>query len=202
MNLLEYSFEATAICLGERIKKGTFRPTVMTIPYTQITGALRTYFGKPDIHAVGCLTNNPRKEYLTFSPKDQVTGTSKLPITVEVLIDAKGAVYILKNEDTIDFPSMIEIMIGALRTRGLGSALLKKIGEIDLSSRESRTKQMDHGRLNTRIPLEHLEKFTVKSIKPKYGYLFKPTSMISGVYVLSLFEDSEVSAPKVLLKRG
>ncbi|MEM3366638.1 MAG: hypothetical protein QXM93_09500 [Candidatus Methanomethyliaceae archaeon] len=204
MNLMEYSFEAEAICLGERIKKGTFRPTLMTIPYSQITGALKTFFGKQQIHAVGRITNSPKKEYLVYSPKDQVTGTSKLPITVEYLVNASGRIYIVKNADTIDFPKVIEITLGALRTRGLGNSIMKKVGEIeiDLTSRESRKRHMDFGFLDTRIPLEHLDKFAIECRKPRFGYLFKPTSLTSGRYVLSLFEGSEVYAPKVLLKGG
>lgn len=200
MKLLEFRLTSEALCLGERIKKGTFRPTVTTIPYSQITGALRTFFGGRNIHAVGCI-DIFSKEYLTYSPKNYVTGFSKLPITVELLVDVKGRVYVLKNEDSNNFPDAIQIFMGALRTRGLGCCHLTKIQEIeiDLSNRESRKKHLDVGLLNTRIPLEHLDKFAIQSRKPVYGYLFKPTSMTSGMYVLSLFEESEVYAPKVLL---
>jgi hypothetical protein len=204
VNLLEFRLKSEALCMGERTKKGTFRPTITTIPYSQITGALKAYFGMKNIHAVGHFTKIPKKEYLTFSPKNYVTGSSRLPITVEFLVDVEGMVYILKNDDTHDFPEKIELSIGALRTRGLGNTLLTKVGEIeiDLSSRESRKKNMNAGILNTRVPLEHLDKFAIESRKPVYGYLFKPTSITTGVYVLSLFEGSEDYAPKVLLRGG
>jgi len=204
MNLLEFQLISEALCLGERVKKGTWRPTVTTIPYSQITGALRTFFGRRNIHAVGCIVNTPRKEYLIYSPKNYVTGSSRLPITVEFLVDVEGRVYILKNEDSNDLPDTFQVFMGALRTRGLGNCHLTKTREIeiDLSSRESRKKYMGMGYLTTRIPLEHLDKFAIEIRKPIYGYLFKPTSMTSGVYVLSLFEGSEVYAPKVLLREG
>ncbi|MEM3378984.1 MAG: hypothetical protein QW674_08610 [Candidatus Bathyarchaeia archaeon] len=201
MSFLEYQIRSEAVCLGERIKKGTYRPTVMTIPYSQITGALRTLFGRQNIHAAGCITNYLQKSYLTFSPKDNVTGTSKLPITTEVLINMEGKVFVVKNEDTADFPNNFSLMIGALKTRGLGAAQLKKIREIEIIDKG---KFLKRGFLNTRIPLEHLDKFKIifdeKRMTPVYGYLFKPTSIYTGYYVLSLFEGSEVCGPEFLLR--
>jgi hypothetical protein len=201
MSFLEYKLKSEAICLGERIKKGTYRPTAMTIPYSQITGALRAFFGRRNIHATGCIVNYAQKGYLIFSPKDNVTGTSKLPVTTEVLINMEGKVFVVKNEDTADFPNNFSLMIGALRTRGLGVAQLKKIREIEMIDKG---KFLKHGILNTRIPLEHLDKFEVifdeKRMTPVYGYLFKPTSISTGDYVLSLFEGSEVRGPEFLLK--
>jgi len=199
LSLIEYRLKSEALCLGERIKKGTFRPTITTIPYSQITGALKSVVGKNDIHATGCITNSPKKEYLTFSPKDNITNVSKIPITVELLTDVEGRVYIVKNQ-AYNLPSSIELVMGALRTRGLGNCTINKVGEIDLSTREARIRNTGNGLLNTRIPIEHLDKFNVRSIRPRYGYLFKPTSLTSGIYVLSLFENSEVNAPRVLLK--
>lgn len=201
MSFLEYQLKSEAMCLGERIKKGTYRPTVTTIPYSQITGALRAFFGRQNIHAAGCILNYTQKGYLTFSPKDNVTGTSKLPVTTEVLVNVDGKVFIVKNEDTVDFPHDFSLMIGALRTRGLGVAQLTKIKEIKMIHKG---KFLKHGILNTRIPLEHLDKFEIifdeKRMTPVYGYLFKPTSISSGDYVLSLFEGSEVWGPEFFLK--
>lgn len=199
LSLIEYRLNSEALCLGERIKKGTFRPTITTIPYSQITGALKSVLGMADIHATGCITNEPKKEYLTFSPKDNITNVSKIPITVEFLVNVEGRIYIAKNP-TYNFPSSIELVMGALRTRGLGNCIMNRIGEIDFSTREARIMNTGTGLLNTRIPIEYLDKFSVRSIRPRYGYLFKPTSMTSGVYVLSLFENSEVNAPRALLK--
>jgi hypothetical protein len=200
MSFLEYQLKSEAMCLGERVKKGTYRPTAMTIPYSQITGALKALFGRQNIHATGYICN-AKKTYLTFSPKDNVTGSSKLPVITEVLTNVDGRVFIVKNEDTNDLPSSFQIMIGALKTKGLGVAQLFKIREIMLKDKKAYLK---HGFLNTRIPLEHLAKFAIEfdeeKMKPVYGYLFKPTSLTSGYYLLSLFEGSEVYGPREFLK--
>jgi len=200
MSFLEYQLTSEAMCLGERVKKGTYRPTTMTIPYSQITGALRTLFGRQNIHATGCI-KHAMKTYLTFSPKDNVIGSSKLPIITEVLTNVDGRIFIVKNEDTVDLPSSFELMIGALKTKGLGIAQLSKTSEIELKDKRAYLK---HGILNTRIPLEHLAKFAIefdeKRMTPVYGYLFKPTSMTTGDYVLSLFEGSEIYGPEFMLR--
>lgn len=178
--------------MGERIKKGQFRPTVTTIPYTQITGALKAIFGDKEIHAVGHLENY-EKNYLTYSPRDRTLNTSKLPLYIEFLTNVQGRVYILIE----DFPDEdeIEITMGALKSKGFGRCVLRRIGNIDELG-------IMRGTLNTRIPEELKDIFVIKKIiKPRYGYLFKPTSETSGVYVLSLFEGSEVVGPRFLLEK-
>lgn len=100
MEYLHYIFHSETLCIGERIKKGTFRPTVMTIPYTTITGALKTHFGGEEIHAVGCIESYDSKDYLTYSPRDRRTGVSKIPISLEFLVNVRGHVYVLKNNET------------------------------------------------------------------------------------------------------
>jgi len=197
MDYIHYKFQSETLCVGERIKKGTFRPTVITIPYTTITGALKSHFGRSEIHAVGNIVSYGSKEYLTYSPRDRMIGVSKLPISVEFLTAVRGNIYILKTEDTEDFPDRIEIKIGALRVKGLGFTVLIKNGIIETNER-----QVDIGELNTRIPIEHLNSFLIKPIKPRYGYLLKPLSFSEAIYVLSLFEGSEVYAPRFLINGG
>lgn len=199
MEFIKYILTSDMLCMGERIKKGTFRPTIRTIPYSQITGALKAVFGEREIHAVGHLTKNGKHnkvDYLTYSPRDRELGTSKLPLTVEFLTDVFGTAYVLKTEDTEDFPEEFEIRMGAMKSRGFGLCTLKKSNEVNNFT----TKK---GVLNTRIPEEHLDKFGIRNvIKPVYGYLFKPTSSTTGVYVRSLFEGSEIAGPEFLLEEG
>lgn len=195
---LHYSFRAETLCIGERIKKGTFRPTVITIPYSSITGALKAHFGGKEIHAVGHITSYETKDYLTYSPRDRIIGVSKLPVSIEFLVNVAGNVYVIRNNETQNFPNKIELMMGALRTKGLGASVLKRKGLIRIEEE----KHLEYGELNTRIPLEHLNKFLVKPIKPRYGYLLKPLSLSKAIYVKSLFEGSEVYAPNFLIKRG
>jgi len=197
MEYLHYTFWSETLCIGERIKKGTFRPTVTTIPYTTITGALKTHFGGDKTHAVGCIESYESKDYLTYSPRDRRIGISKIPISLEFLVNVQGHIYILKNKETENLPDKFELRMGALRVKGLGYTQFTKNGVIEVNEYE-----LEYGELNTRIPLGNLDNFLVKPIKPIYGYLLKPLSLSEAVYVKSLFEGSEVYAPRFLIKRG
>ena len=113
MEFIKYILISDMLCMGERIKKGTFRPTIRTIPYSQITGALKAIFGNKEIHAVGHLVKDGKHnkvDYLTYSPRDRGLEMSKLPLTVEFLTDVLGNVYVLENEGTRDFPSEFKII--------------------------------------------------------------------------------------------
>lgn len=229
LEFVKYTLTAEMLCLGERIKKGTFKPTIRTIPYSQISGALRKYFGENDVHAVGHLVidgKHNRIDYLTYSPRDRKLETSKLPITIEFLTNVVGKVYIAKNDKISDYPKEFEIYMGAMKYRGFGLCKLKKEGEfkVDFCKKYNREcvekvhickeRKKDHiicgvimkradGILNTRIPKKHIKRFEIKRIgKAVYGYLFEPTSEENGKYVLSLFEGSEIAGPEFLLSKG
>lgn len=200
MEFISYDLTSEMLCLGERIKKGTFRPTIETIPYSQITGALKAKFGKDkDIHAVGYLIKPLNKDYLVYSPANRVGNLSKIPLIVEYLRDIRGKIYIMKNSDTEDTLKNQEgftIRMGALKSKGFGECKLFNKQLVNNSKPKP-------GILNTRIPKECSDRFGIRNvINPVYGYLFKPTSETSGVYVLSLFEGSEVVGPEFLLERG
>ncbi len=231
MKFIECTLTSEMLCMGERIKKGQFRPTVTTIPYSQITGALKAIFGDKDIHAVGHFPFKSeqafRREHvqiLTYSPRDRALDTSILPLYIEYLVDVEGKVYIVETEDAKDIfksDKPISIYMGAFKTKGFGRCELKKvknIGDNDL--------KVGEGMLNTRIPIAKVEELKAKGDnfhkdlidndattdflrdifgiervkKARYGYLFEPTSATSGVYVLSLFEDSIIEGPGFLLK--
>ncbi|HEC88520.1 MAG TPA: hypothetical protein ENI52_04295 [Thermoplasmata archaeon] len=198
MKFIEYILISDMLCMGERIKKGTFRPTIRTIPYSQITGALKSLFGGKEIHAVGHLVKDKKYnkvDYLTYSPRDRGLEISKLPLTIEFLTDVLGYVYVLENDFVREFPEEFEIWMGAMKSRGFGLCTLKK-------SREITDLAIKPGILNTRIPEEHLSQFGIrKIIKPVYGYLFRPTSDNTGVYLRSLFDGSEIAGPEFLLEK-
>ncbi|MDI6810970.1 MAG: hypothetical protein QMD80_04745 [archaeon] len=231
MEFIKYFLTSDMLCLGERIKKGTFRPTIRTIPYTQITGALKAVFGDRDIHAVGHLVEDKKYnkvDYLTYSPRDRGIETSKLPLTVEFLTNVLGHIYILKNGDTKDLEEEFEIVMGALKSKGFGRCKLKKVQEFEITfcgkyNKEECVKILNmckeridenlicveimnkaNGLLNTRIPEKYLEKFGIKrwEDRPIYGYLFEPTSKTSGIYVRSIFEGSMIAGPEFLLEKG
>ncbi len=198
MRFLEYILTADTLCLGERIKGGIFRPCVRTIPYSQISGALRQYFGNQDIHATGYLDEDREHnqfDYLIYSPRDRILGISKVPLQIEYLTNVLGKVFVLENDFTIQLPKEFTISMGAFRSKGLGRCRL-----IQQSILED--KSVKPGKLNVRIPIETQDIFAIRKIlRPVYGYLFKPTTPDTGVYVLSLFEGSEIVGPDFLLQK-
>ncbi len=197
MEFISYDLTCEMVCLGERIKKGTFRSTIDTIPYTQITGALKAIFGKDkEIHAAGHIDNYESKEYAVYAPTYR-TGGSRLPLIVEYLKGVKGKIFIVKNEDAENIfknRNEINIGIGAMRSKGFG--------DCRLVNRKIINAGIKPGELKTRIPIEVIDKFQITlSQNIRYGYLFKPTSESSGVYIKSVFEGSEVHAPEVLIEQ-
>ncbi|MGB8657440.1 MAG: hypothetical protein WCE90_06595 [Candidatus Zixiibacteriota bacterium] len=207
MDFYEYRLTSDALCMGERMKAGIFRPCIKTIPYSQITGALQAKFGRDKkIHAVGCLVENSylnQKEYYIYSPRDKVMGKSKVPLQMEYLTDVVGRVFILRNEDTHESENDFEIYMGALKSKGFGKCHLVKTRI--WKEGEYKPKKFE-GVLNVRIPLNKIENFgfSEKDIKSRvYGYLFEPPDppiLYGGQYVLSLFEGSEVVCPEFLKK--
>jgi hypothetical protein len=199
MIFTEFDLYSDALCMGERTKGGLFRPCARTIRYSQISGALRKKFGRDEIHAAGYLVEGNgwnSIEYLVYSPRDKVRAVSKIPLQVEFLTNVHGKVYILEDDFTANLPQEFEIHMGALISKGFGRCRLRK------RRQGIEDKPITLGTLKTRIPLNRLNIFGIaeKDIrKPVYGYLFEPTSPTSGVYVLSLFEGSEVVAPEFLI---
>ena len=162
MNFIEYTLTSDMLCMGERIKKGQFRPTVTTIPYSQITGALKAVFGDKDIHAVGYFPFNNEQEFrgkhtqiLTYSPRDRAINTSIIPLYIEYLADVEGKVFIAETDsikNKLESNESFSIYMGAFKSKGFGSCTLKdrrKISEDDLDIHE--------GTLNTRIPIAKVE---------------------------------------------
>ena len=195
------------IAIGERIKKGTYRPCITTIPYSTVTGALRQRYGRDDIHAVGFFEGQIERMRIEHSAHDGAIDASDLPLATEVLVNPKGKIYVLVKNDSVDLSQLfdsdrpIPILLGALKSKGLGRCQLKMSGE-----KRIRSPHLDKrlGMLRTRIPEEVAPLFGIENsdvLKPVYGYLFKPTSMTDGVYVRSLFEGSVVQGYHFLLRR-
>jgi len=191
----QYRLIAEMLCIGERMKKGTFRPCVKTIPFSSIVGALKDEYGfkEGEIFAAGYLEatqdNQTNKiEQMTMAPQYVDSGVSRVPLTVEFIINVKAKVYLLGEKDLIEkrLGEKFSITMGALKSKGFGRCKLSEMTLVeDLTIKK--------GELLTRIPEEHLDKFCIEKLKkPVYGYLFKPTSLTEGVYVKSLFERSLV----------
>ncbi len=196
-----------AICLGERIKKGTYRSTVTTIPYSQITGALRAALHLPkdeaaQIHAVGTFTNLNRLEdhlaTVTMGMRQRVSGAAQIPIDTIALVDVEGRVFVEVNAVTEKWDEThptIVVKMGAYRNKGLGRCRLDWARKIEVTDTA-------RGLLATRIPEAQLARFGIgEVVKPVYGYLFQPDgTYTTGTYVRALFEKSIVNAPSFLLE--
>jgi len=208
----EYELTAEALHIGERLKKGTFRPLVPAlsfngkdywpIPYSAGVGALREYLGlawDTSIHAAGYFIEGDVEEMIV-APRDNVTGVAKLPITVQYLARARGKLFVFVDGHTRDLPESFEMAMGGLRYKGFGLCRLKRAGKEPLEG------QRKEGILLTRIPEEVMDTFgidleTVTGNGPfRRGYLFKPTLAFGGIYVRSLFEGSRVKALDFLLE--
>lgn len=199
MEFIEYHLFSDTLYLGERGKGDIFKPCLRTIPFSQISGALNSKFGTDGFKAVGYLSGNSEYntiEYMTYAPKDRISGVSKLPLQIEFLTNVFAKIFVLKNKDADTLPDEFQIIMGGLKSKGFGVCVLKKEGIVN-------AREVAKGILNVRIPVEEKDYFNVKNvINPVYGYLFKKIpNTYTGNYVLSLFEGSEVAAPLFLLRR-
>jgi len=199
---LHFELKTKALAIGERIKGGTFRPCIETIPTSTLKGSFRDHFGLEDVLAIGFLREGTyQKDIFTYAPFDAFLGTAKLPISLEYLkpaYDTKAVeadIYVVKNEAVKllikDAPT--EISLGALKSKGFGRCELRYIGEIKPN--------LKVGYLKGRLLENECNVFGItKVIKPCYGYLFYPTSEVSGVYKRALFEGSIIEGPEILIK--
>lgn len=205
---LEYQLTSPVLCLGERKKKGTYRSSVLTIPYSQISGALEAYWGRDEaagpIHAAGVLVKpDPDKpdevdrhtESHVYARRDNVAGVAVLPIETRLLTNVVGRVFVARNDFTAGWGrDSFTLKMGAYRQKGLGECRLT-------FTREAPLGKPVRGRLLTRIPEDLASIFGLEAVRPVYGYLFRPdAARESGVYVRSLLEGSLVSGPAWLVK--
>ena len=194
MEFWSYSLTAESLCLGERVKGGLFRPcNTHAIRYSALTGALRAYLGRQDVSAAGYFAERAEHNivsYLTYAPRGDVSGVSLLPLTIQYLANAYGLVVIRAAEPLLE---TFELSMGAFKSKGLGRCRFERLGAADMTP--------VRGALRTRIPCDRIADLRIAQIvSPVYGYLFEPTSVTSGEYVLSLWEGSEVLGPQSLVE--
>ena len=199
---LHFELKTQALAIGERIKGGTFRPCIETIPTSTIKGSFRDHFGLIDALAIGFFREGTyEKDNFTYAPFDAFLGTAKLPISLEYLKPKNGTkaveadIYVVKN-GTTEFLTKVtptEISLGALKSKGFGRCELRYIGEVKTD--------LKVGYLKGRLLEEECGAFGItKVIKPCYGNLFYPTSEVSGMYKRALFEGSIIEGPEILIK--
>src|SRR3990172_7020269 len=134
---LRILFKSNLLYIGERIKKGTFKPSIsplatkykgktrtdgiLPLPYSTVNGAMKSLLGEnKDIHAIGEIIRY-EKGYMSVSPYDTALNTSKLPITIEYLANVEGEIYIKKTEsfNSLDLIKN-ELYFGGLKSKGFG----------------------------------------------------------------------------------
>lgn len=201
---LEYELTSDILCIGERTKKGTFKPCIRTIPFSTITGALREKFNNQNIYAVGKLDAEYLKNIEAFkqihvySSHYKFEDVAKVPLNIEFLTDVEAKIYVfLKNESASSFSKANEefnITVGAFKSKGFGRCKLRFNKIIENPVRKS-------GRLQTRIPENQFRMFGITEVsKPVYGYLFEPVDKVSGKYVRAIFEGSLVKGYEFLIE--
>lgn len=203
---IEYELTSDILCIGERTKKGTYKPSIKTIPYSTITGALKDAFNIQGIHAIGKFDSEYLKnvdkfrQIHVYSPRYVFEDVARVPLKIEFLSDVRARVYVfLENEDPHNFIernknlSKFDIRMGAFKSKGFGKCDLKFVRIID-------NPDIETGKLDTRIPEKYLEYFKISEVKkPVYGYLFEPVTIMSGKYIRALFEGSIVKGCDFLI---
>jgi hypothetical protein len=198
-NFLHFKLSTQAVAIGERVKGGTFRPCIETIPTSTLKGAFKEQFGLENVAAIGFFEKTSyEKALFTYSPFDTMLNAPKVPITIEYLkpkdrfSSVTADVYALKNETIKSLVTPAQISIGALKNKGFGRCSITYLGEISSKLKVGYLK----GRLLER---EEAPIFGItKTIKASYGYLFYPKNRITGVYKRALFEGSIIEGPEVL----
>lgn len=201
---LHFELKTQAIAIGERIKGGTFRPCIENIPTSTLKGSFKDHFGLANALAIGFFREDTyQKDIFTYAPFDTFLGTAKLPISLGYLKPSNGTraiiadIYAVKNGTTesISKATPTEISLGALKSKGFGRCELRYIQEVKTN--------LKIGYLKGRLLEEECNTFGItKVIKPCYGYLFYPTSEVSGVYKRALFEGSIIEGPGILIGEG
>jgi hypothetical protein len=200
-SFFHYRLTADTLCLGERTRGGTFRPCASVFSYPTLVGALKEALDITDpLHASARFVQEPRREVLTFAPRDRARGVSSIPLQVEYLVDARADLYILQSDSMGGLHDSFSFTIGALRSKGLGRCLAERLPDHTCDSPSRRP-----GRLCLRLPDPNLDPqikaaFGIGGITAaRYGYLFKLSSPTSGNYLRSLFEGSKLHCYDVIL---
>lgn len=200
-------FSTSAVVIGERVKKGTFRPCVETLPSSTLMGCFREHFGLKETVAIGFLQPaGYSKGTFTYAPFDACLRTAKLPLTLEHLVPARGRreiegiVYVAATSEarTVFTPAQSPwfVALGAMRSKGFGQCSLEYIGEIAPIRRT--------GYLRGHLRETDAPAFGINPaedvIMPRYGYLFRPDlHRIGGRYERALFVGTILSGPDFLM---
>jgi hypothetical protein len=208
-----FSFRSDCLCIGERMKKGTFRPCIDVLPCSSVMGLLISYLGwqqpTPDepfpICAVGGKLKG-RREILTFSPNDLGRNVSKIPLTIEYLADARGE-FLVKKTRVFHDPEILLAKLEGGKFFSLGAFKSKGFGRCEILAQEDCEAELIEAEVTLKSRLyadpDFLAAFGIRKIvKPCYGYLFRKDSMDTGYYQKSIFEGSRILQSFVFFKAG
>lgn len=195
------------VVVGERVKKGTFRPCVETLPTSTLMGCLREHFGLEETVAIGFFQQaSYRKEIFTYAPSDARLKTSKLPLTLEHLVPAlgrrqiEGDVYVANTLEAKAVFTPVggpwSVTFGAMRSKGFGQCSLEYVEEVTPSRRtgylRGHLRETDAQAFGIDLPQD--------LIRPRYGFLFRPDSyLIGGRYERALFAGTILTGPNFLI---
>jgi hypothetical protein len=198
---LHFELRTQAVAIGERVKGGIFRPCIETIPTSTLKGSFRDHLGLESVVSIGFFKKETYdRAIFTYSPFDTLLKTSKLPISLEYLKPKESYeavvadIYVVKDDTAgaLIRSMPAEISIGALKSKDFGRCKIEYVNEVK--------PDLKVGYLKGRLLEEESSIFCiVKTIKACYGYLFYPTSRISGVYKRALFEGSIIKGPDILI---
>jgi len=204
---IEYELTSEILCIGERVKKGTFKPCVKTIPFSTVTGSLRDTLNIPGIFALGKLDTDylgnieQFRQVHIYSPRYVVEDVAKVPLRIEFLTDVRARVYVyLSDGEPESFIAKkghreFDITMGAFKSKGFGKCSLRFVRIIENPVIKN------EGKFLSRIPENYLSYFGIRNvIKPVYGYLFEPISKVSGKYIKALFEGSLIKGYDFLIE--
>lgn len=203
---LKLQLTAKAVAIGERVKKGTFRPCVETIPTSTLMGCFIEHFGLSNFVAIGLFERDSYvKKLHTYAPSDSAIGMAKLPLIIEYLApkdnteELTGNVFISATEETnriFNCDKDFLVSLGALRSKGFGQVRLhfdselqpiRKVGYLRGNLRESDASAFG-------IDLQK------DLISTNYGFLFRPDiHRISGQYERALFSGTILEGPDFLI---
>lgn len=203
---LKLRLTTQAIAIGERVKKGTFRPCVETLPTSTLMGCFQEHFGLFGFVAIGFFKKNSyQKKLYTYAPFDSATGTAKLPIVLEYLaprennLEINGEIFVTATDETrriFENNGNYLVSIGALRSKGFG--------QCQLCLEEEVQPRLKVGYLRGNLREKDAPVFGIDLqkalISPNYGYLFRPDlHRISGQYERALFAGTILEGPDFLI---
>lgn len=207
-SFLKLQLTTQAVAVGERVKKGTYRPCVETLPTSTLMGCIKEYFGLEAVTIGFFDPRTYRKETFTYAPFDSAVGTAKLPLTLEYLAptdgnrEISGEVYIAATPETraifADSGREHTVALGALRSKGFGECALRFESEVQ--------PQRKVGYLRGNLRETDAAAFGIDLsrdlIRPQYGYLFRPDAYrIGGQYERALFVGTILDGPDFLIER-